>query len=131
MNIFQAMQICHDTKKLHIKQDAKSTNVVFFDDSDYVQNYILETNDDCIIIASRYNKRRSHTDFVPFTKWNCYTRRAGNYKMIPENFTVHINNNGVLPHAPKDTDFTVRGLPAKIIYNKLRKEYKLSQEKQR
>ena len=131
MNIFQAMQICYDIKQLYSLIYVKNDTVTLFEDYDYVQDYILKRKNQCIIQASHYNKRRSHTDFVPFTKWNCCIKRAGNYKIIPENFTVCINNNGVLPHAPIDKDYTVRGLPAKIIYQKLRKEYKLSQGKQK
>lgn len=131
MNIFQAMQIYYDIKRLYSFIYIKHDRVTLFEDDEHAQNYILKEKDNCIIKASHYNKHRSDTEFVPFTKWNCYTKRAGNYKIIPENFTVCINNNGVLPHAPIDKDYTVRGLLAKIIYQKLRKEYKLSQENQR
>ena len=126
MNIFQAIQICNDIKYLYKHKTAKP-----FIPLNYNQIYQIRVRDGSTVIESqRREKYLSPTEFVPVTFWTNLFNTAGNHATIPLEFTVVFNNNGLLPHAPMEQDLRIHGLPARLIYNRMRKEFLADWHKQ-
>ena len=126
MNIFQALQICNDIKRLY-----KNKRTTPFVSWNYSQWYQIRVHGDGTVIEShRRDKSLSPTEFVPVTFWTNLLNTAGNHATIPLEFTVTFNNNGVLPHAPTEQNLRINGLPARLIYNRMRKEYLADWHKQ-
>ena len=55
------------------------------------------------------------------------TKRHGNKVVLcsvyTQNFRIVVDNKGALSHVPKQDNYVISGLPARMIYNKARKEY--------
>jgi hypothetical protein len=126
MNIFQTIQICNDIKKLY-----KNKGTTPFIPFNYNQFYQIRTHDGHAIVESqRREKYLSPTEFVPVNFWTNLFNIAGNHATVPLEFTVVFNNNGLLPHAPMEQDLRIHGLPARLIYNRMRKEFLADWHKQ-
>ena len=119
MNIFQAIQICTDVKRLYKNKD-KNT-FVSWNWSDWYQIRVRDAG--TIIESHRREKSLSPTEFVPCTFWTNLIGTAGYHATIPLAFTVTFNNNGLLPHAPMEADYMIEGFAARLIYNRMKKEY--------
>ncbi len=137
MNIIQAIQICNDIENLrHFKKirrfrpDLKEVERIYHHLPLYqYTSYSIDIlNDKSKIEASRREKQLSPDEFVPCNFWTFITGTEGNFKTLPLTFNVEITNNGLLPHAPKGENITCSGVAARIIYNKIRKEFYLAKK---
>lgn len=128
MNIFQAKQICKDIENLHKTKGIRRVyhRLPLYQ---YTKYSIDILNDTSKISASRSEKHLSADKYVPINLWTLITDTAGNYATIPLTFTVEITNKGLLPHAPAEK-CEISGMAARIIYNKMKKEYKLAKKHQ-
>ena len=135
ISIFQAIKICRDIEKLY---QNKSTNKMMSRNWGFLYG-IQMPHFETIIESHRCDRHYSANEYVPTTFWTNLIGTAGNCATVPTTFTVMFNNNGVLPHAPNEKDLTIEGLPARLIYNKMKREYlkdwhatlKLQQEQQK
>lgn len=127
MNIFQTIQICNDIKKLH---RTKGIERIYSNLPLYRSNWykIKVLNDGTTIESGRTKKHISSDRFVRTNLFTLLFNTAGNYAVEPVTFTVIFNNNGLLPHAPTGENYRIRGLPARVIYNKMRREFKLAKK---
>lgn len=119
MNVFQAIQICNDIKRLY--KNKGKTEFVSWNYSNWYQIRVRDAG--TIIESHRRDKSLSATEFVPCTFWTNLIGTAGYHATIPLEFTVTFNNNGLLPHAPMEKDTKINGFAARLIYNRMRNEY--------
>lgn len=118
MNIFQAVRIRRDIKKLYRFKEQEP-----FLSWNYSNFYQIRIPDVIVVEAHRCEKYISPDKFVPFNWWTSLIGTAGNYATIPLTFTITFNNNGMLPHAPMEPNYMIHGLAARLIYNTMKKEY--------
>lgn len=126
MKIKQALQICKDIEALH-----KTAGIGRFYKAYTGYNWksfeIQVESDGSTIESSRHDRQISESRHVPYNFWTMViTNTAGDSKMDPVKHYVLINNNGMFPHAPMDKKYFCSGLAARIIYHKMKKEYKLA-----
>ena len=122
MNIFQAFQICKDIQHLRYQQETTKTyqKLHLCCSTTYTLD-ILDDNSN--IKARRVYENLSAEDLIRIGIL-AFIRSFGgsDAKTRTLMFTVHINNKGMLPHAPTQPDYSCSGLAARIIYKKMRKE---------
>lgn len=119
MNIFKAMQICGDIKRLY--QNKGEDDFASWNYSNWYQ--IRTPNDGKILESHHREKSLSPSEFVPVNFWTTLIGTEGNHATIPQEFTVTFNNNGMLPHAPMEKDYVIHGIAARLIYNRIKKEH--------
>jgi hypothetical protein len=124
MNILKAIRICKDIESLHKnggKERIYHRNCIY-----WPPRYSIDIlGDKSKITATRHEESISE-ETVPFNFWTCLTGNYGYHKTVPLYFDVVINNNGFFTNIPKGDNFTFQGLAARIVYNKMRKEYALA-----
>ena len=69
------------------------------------------------------DKHLSCSEYVPVNFWTNLIGTAGDYATIHKNWTVELYNSGILA-SEYVGQHTYTGLPARIIYNKMRRMYK-------
>ena len=139
MKIIQAIQICRDIEKLYQNKDTNKMTPYSWGNLYQIKMPLKKSHFETIIESHRCDRHYSANEYVPTTFWTNLIGTAGNCATVPTTFTVMFNNNGVLPHAPNEKDLTIEGLPARLIYNKMKREYlkdwhatlKLQQERQK
>ena len=126
MDIFQAVKICRDIKKLN-----RTENICRV----YSRRLLCKSNwyeirvfDDNSVIESGICRHELADDkIVPNNLWATICNTSGTFKPLPLRFTVKLNNKGILPHAPVNECQIIHGLPALLIYNRVRHEYKMAE----
>ena len=135
ISIFQAIQICRDIEELYQNKDTNKMIPCNWGNLYRIEMPHFET----IIESHRCDRHYVANKYVPTTFWTNLIGTAGNQASVPTTFTVIFNNKGVLPHAPKGKNIEIEGLPARLIYNKMKRKYlkgrqatiKLQQDKQK
>ena len=119
ITVSQALQICKEVGQLYkdgiIKPDWNQ-----FGDSYYFSKNNTE------LYTQRIDKYYSSTEYVPTNFWTDLIGTAGNHATVHTHWVADIHNTGVLLSVPvsKETErFYYSGLPALIIYIKMRRLY--------
>ena len=118
MNILQALKIRSDIKQLYRNKEQKP-----FCSWNSSNCYQIRIPDVAVLEAHRCEKYISSTEYVPCNWWTSLIGTAGYSATIPLTFTVTFNNNGMLPHAPKEPNYIIHGFAARLICNTMKKEY--------
>ncbi|MBO7559634.1 MAG: hypothetical protein J6T27_00550 [Alphaproteobacteria bacterium] len=119
ISIFQAMQICNNIKDLY--QNKNTNKMIPWNWSDLYQ--ITMPGFGTIIESHRIERHISTKEYIVTTFWTNLIGTGGQAAIIPTTFTVTFNNKGILPHAPNNQDLIIHGLPARLIFHTMKKEY--------
>ena len=125
MKIIQAVQIWRDIEELY--QNKGNNNITVWNRDNWYG--INMPSFGTIIDAHRCPRHKKMKKTVAPTFWTKLIGTAGDSTTVPTTFTVTFNNSGVLPHAPNEKDAEIEGLPALLIYNKLKRLRQRDQQK--
>lgn len=128
MKIKQAFQICKDIEALH-KVNGIGRYYSFYQGYRWNEFIIRTEKDNSIIRSSRHEPSISN-EFVPLNLWTILTGTCYNHKVEPLRYYVTIDNNGMFQSAPTEKNYLCSGLAARIIYSKMKREYKLAKKHQ-
>lgn len=124
MNVFKAIKMCKDIKSL--RRNGGKERIYHYYNAYFFKEYSIDILGDKSKITSAWHRKSISDEKVPFNLWTCLTGTYGNYKTTPVYFDVNIENNGFFKNIPAKKDFKFKGLAARIVYNKMRREYKLA-----
>lgn len=134
IKIKQALQICKDIEALHKMDDVRRIyhSSYGYKSKNFEVRVANNQNEISEIEVSRYERMVSKSERVPCNFWTVLFDTVGDYKMDPITYCVTIKNNGIFQHAPVGKTWLHSGLhswlAARIIYHKMKKEYRLAKQ---